>query len=118
MRPEISERWARAMAAIPTLDAIAVEKRAIANHLKSKGGYGADPTNLLWRMGVIADDEATALEAMVEYLRSLVSLTAEPVAERFATEAQADKYGASHMLLVRVPGMDLVTRKGRRRAAE
>lgn len=105
------------MAAIPAITAIAVEKRATANHLKNKGGLGADPTNLLWRMGVLVEEEAAALESMVEYLRSLVSLTAEPVLERFATDAQADKHGATHMLLVRVPGMQKITRKRVRKAA-
>lgn len=104
------------MAAIPVLGAVAIEKRAVANYLKAKGAYGVDPSDLAWRMGVLAEEEAAALDSMVEYLRSLASLTAEPVAEVFATDGQAEKYGATHMLLVRVPGMQKVTRKRVRKA--
>lgn len=116
MRPEISERWARAMAGIPTLEAMAAECRALANHL---GGIhaGADAGSPGRYAHMSALGRANALDAMLAYLRSLVSLTAEPVCERFATDGQADKHGATHMLLVRVPGMEKVTRKSLRDGA-
>ena len=116
MRPEISERWARAMAAIPVLEAMALEQRAVAMHLGPTALAEFDtPLRALYD---VAHARASALYAMVEYLRSLASLTAEPVLERFATDAQAEKYGATHMLLVRVPGMQKITRKRVRKAAQ
>ena len=116
MRSEISERWAHAMAAIPTLEAMALECRALANHLGlvHAGAEAGSPGRIAY---LNALGRADALAAMLVYLRSLPSLTAEPVCERFATDGQADKHSATHMLLVRVPGMENVTRKRRARPA-